>query len=128
MRPAVPKVINYPEKRFWRMVDAPWLSKSYYHVYFWGSVFLFGSYALSFWAVKKWNLFDKPIYRGNIKMETDILDQYPDLDQNVVFTKGETFTERFQAHEQKRLDEIQQAKLRRARERAQHEREASRLQ
>lgn len=112
VRPAVPKVIkNYPEKRFWRLVDAPFLSKSYYHVYFWGSIFLVGSYGLGCWVILKYNLFNKNMYRGNIRTEVDVINEYPDLEHNLIFSDGPSFTEKFKAREQQRLEQIRQAKL-----------------
>lgn len=108
-RPAVPVPINYPERRFWRFVDAPLLSKSYVKVYIGFTLFTVLSYGIGLWAIKRFNLFQHKIFFGNFKQQADVIADFPDLDEAVVY-KRETFSEKFRKRELERLEQIRLAK------------------
>ena len=114
VRPAVPEVIrNYPEKRFWKVTDAPFLSKSYLKFYLWGGLFWFSSYAAGIWVVWKFNLFNQKIWRGNYTQQVETATEFPDLDDSLLYPAKDTFTQKFREREKQRLEQIQRAKLKR---------------
>ena len=94
-RPNVPDVIrNYPEKHFWKFSDAPFLSKSYFKLYV-GYIAVFAiSGGLIVWARNRFNLFQSKIYTGNIEYETELLYDFPFLDEDKVY-KTQEFSEKF---------------------------------
>lgn len=112
VRPAVPEVIkNYPEKRFWKMTDAPFLSRNYLKYYFWGSVFFIGSYVVAGWVIVKFDFFKGNLYRGTHGAQKMVLEELPSLDDRLVYPDNDTFTGKFKARERQRLEQIKQAKL-----------------
>lgn len=107
----VPDVIrNYPEKQFWRFVDAPFFSAGYFKIAAGYLVLMVSSGALGIWAIQRFNLMRHKIFRGNTMYESELMHEFPDLDERILVPKTPTFSEKFKQREKERTEELKKAK------------------
>lgn len=109
----VPAVLkDYPERRFWRLVDAPLFSKSYLKIYVGYIAVMAGSFVIGLEAIKRFDLFQSKIFRGTFELESDVRGEFEDIDESLLFTAN-TFTDKFRQREKERLEQLRKAKEKR---------------